>query len=269
MASSGVVLGRRLAAGCREVTTESCRGPAGDFLDILCQFHSARLDLVRCLATAALPVARREALSRMGDDMPAAGCGPLFWWWLLIWPGLIAVVATVVSGVLSALPTKSWDTAVLPHAYVAAVFSLASVQCVLTDWYRRNVEGALPFPAWVHVCAGASELIVVAFRLNTIYDPEDVRLIALATVGTAFLMGGAAWTWLVEVQRPTRLLPALLVLLATWATRPVFPAIEQCILLFATMGFFAAGVLIWLCRPAEKKKRKKKKKAVEDADKED
>lgn len=203
--------------------------------------------------------------------IPEGGCAPLFWKWLLWYPGLAAVVAFVSSGYLSALPRKAWDPMVLPHAYVAACFSLASVQCLATDWYARNVEGRLPFPQWVQVVSGAVEVVVVAFRLNTIYDPEDVRLMALATIFTALLMGGAAWAWLVEVQRPLCLLPALLVLAATWVTRPDFPAMEQVVFVCLMLGFFSAGLVAWLFRPAEKKKKRKKKKVLDDdaADKED
>ena len=127
--------------------------------------------------------------------LPAAGDGPLFYVALVLIPAFSATLAA---------SQADWNLVLACEAYLVTVFSLAAVQGVAPRAYLRLVEGDLGHPLWVHRGAGLAEVCVVALRLRGATAPA-----AVLTVG---LMGGEAWTWLAHHQRPSRFLPAALVL---------------------------------------------------------
>ena len=148
--------------------------------------------------------------------LPAAGDGPLFFVALVLIPAFSATIAA---------SQADWNHVLWCEAYLVTVFSLAAVQGVAPRAYLRLVEGDLGHPLWVHRGAGLAEVCVVALRLRGATAPA-----AVLTVG---LMGGAAWTWLAHHQRPSRFLPAALVLLATLGAASV-PA-------YAGLAAYASG----------------------------
>ena len=198
---------------------------------------------------------------------PAAGEGPLFWKWLVLYPGVIAGVGGYLSGVISGLPQKDRDPLVFAHAFVVACFSMTSIQCLFVDWYARNVEGDLGHPGFVHVMAGALEFVVVALRVVA-FRVDDARCLAAATVLTGGLMGGAAWTWLVALRKPLHFFPAALVLACTYLTRPgdEFPTLTFALLAAFTAGVFSAALILLLFAPKKKKVKKVLKKKEAKAD---
>ena len=148
--------------------------------------------------------------------LPRAGDGPLFFVALVLIPAFSATIAASQS---------DWNLVLACEAYLVTVFSLAAVQGVAPRAYLRLVEGDLGHPLWVHRGAGLAEVCIVALRLRGATAPA-----AVLTVG---LMGGAAWTWLAHHQRPSRFVPAALVLLATLGAASV-PA-------YAGLAAYASG----------------------------
>ncbi len=148
--------------------------------------------------------------------LPRAGDGPLFFVALVLIPAFSATIAA---------SQADWNLVLACEAYLVTVFSLAAVQGVAPRAYLRLVEGDLGHPLWVHRGAGLAEVCVVALRLRGATAPA-----AVLTVG---LMGGAAWTWLAHHQRPSRFLPAALVLAATLGAASV-PA-------YAGLAAYASG----------------------------
>ena len=69
----------------------------------------------------------------MAKKLPGPGDGELFWRWLVIYPAALAVIASETSGLVSGVPRASRDPLALPHAFVAACFGLASLQCVASQ----------------------------------------------------------------------------------------------------------------------------------------
>ena len=148
--------------------------------------------------------------------LPPAGDGPLFFVALVLIPAFSATIAA---------SQADWNHVLWCEAYLVTVFCLAAVQGVAPRAYLRLVEGDLGHPLWVHRGAGLAEVCIVALRLRGATAPA-----AVLTVG---LMGGAAWTWLAHHQRPSRFLPAALVLLATLGAASV-PA-------YAGLAAYASG----------------------------
>lgn len=210
--------------------------------------------LHKALSTATAAPSRRA--STMPKKLPGPGDGELFWRWLVIYPAALAVIASETSGLVSGVPRASRDPLALPHAFVAACFGLASLQCVALGWYARRVEGDLGYPGWVHRGAGALEAAVVALRVSGARDGDDAR-VAVAAVLTGLLMGGAAWTWLVALRRPSRFLPAALILGCTFATRPnSIPTAMPAFVAAISAGALSAGAVRFLFVKAPKKKKK-------------
>jgi hypothetical protein len=164
--------------------------------------------------------------------------GPLFWHVLVILPGFIASAV--------GLHQKSMTSAA--HTFVLACFSLASLQCIVLSWWQRNVEGDLGMPRFVHVGAGWTEILVIALRAYGLLctTPEGGChrhrwSLAVATVVSCGMMGGARWTWFVAVKKPRCFVPAALVLAATILTRPssMAPALD-----IAAFAAFLAGNVV-------------------------
>eukprot|EP00339_Tiarina_fusa_P019135 CAMPEP_0116999158 /NCGR_PEP_ID=MMETSP0472-20121206/1975_1 /TAXON_ID=693140 ORGANISM="Tiarina fusus, Strain LIS" /NCGR_SAMPLE_ID=MMETSP0472 /ASSEMBLY_ACC=CAM_ASM_000603 /LENGTH=196 /DNA_ID=CAMNT_0004698521 /DNA_START=28 /DNA_END=618 /DNA_ORIENTATION=- len=155
--------------------------------------------------------------------------GPLFWQFLVVIPGAIAL----------AIGLYFKSIGITAHAFVFACFSLASVQCLFFSWWRRNVEGDLGMPKFVHLNSGATELVIITLRAYALSDSNndngDVDVdevsrrnaLAVATILTCGMMGGARWTWFVAVKKPLCFVPAALILVATIVTRPpTLPALD-------------------------------------------
>ena len=113
------------------------------------------------------------------------------------------------------------------------------------------MEGDIGMPRYVHVGAGCAEVVIVALRAYSLLhshanakdqDDPNPLLLAIATVVTCGMMGGATWTWFVGVKKPLCFIPAALILVATVLTRPHAQSIQPAMDVAAFAAFLAGNV---------------------------
>lgn len=251
--------------------------------------RTVMLELRATVAQVGVDEAAQEFEAGARRAAAGHGRGRLFWMALVFAPAVLSQLL---------LP----DHPTLPAALTAYATCVPAVACLQLPFYRSWrtwVEGDVGMPAWVHRAAGATECLIVFLRMLA-HSPAFAMVIvtwldgggnggsggmlaavaaaaaaaaadgeccsAIAHVLTCAIMGGAAATWPLLARDPVGVVPAILLLTASfggrgggllgWPNLPppqstatalsswaATPGARRLVIVTATLSFFGGFVL--------------------------